>query len=40
MFYELKKVIERSSGTLLEDAAGLSVVVFMLIGALFLPGLV
>lgn len=39
MFYDLKKVIKRSSGTLLQDAAGLSAVVFMLLGALFLPGL-
>lgn len=35
---ELKKVIERSSGTLLQDAAGLSAVVIMLFGALLLPG--
>ncbi|MEH6833967.1 MULTISPECIES: hypothetical protein [Falsihalocynthiibacter] len=38
MFSELKKIISRSSGTLLQDAAGLSAVVFMLLGALFLPG--
>ncbi|WP_380052205.1 hypothetical protein ACFE33_08290 [Falsihalocynthiibacter sp. SS001] len=37
MFRDLKKVIERSSGTLLQDAASFSAVVIILVGALSLP---
>lgn len=37
---ELKRVIKRSSGTLLQDAAGLSAVVVMLFGVLLLPNFI
>ncbi|MEE9428411.1 MAG: hypothetical protein V3V25_09725 [Paracoccaceae bacterium] len=39
MFLELKLVIERTSATLLEDAAGATALVVMLIVGLHLPGL-
>lgn len=39
MYSDIKKVIERSSGTLVQDIAGLTAVIVMLFGALYIPGL-
>lgn len=40
MLIELKTVVKRSSGTLLQDAIGLCAVIVMLLGALSLPSFV
>lgn len=39
MLTEIKALVARSSGTLLEDAAGVAALAVMLLGVLHLPGM-